>query len=110
MTQGLDLAFSIAIMAGVTFFTRAFPFIFFSRRKVPPLLQFAESYIPPMIMVILVIYCLKDIHWTTAPHGLPEIISSILVAALHLWKRNPLLSIFGGTIFYMILVQGVFIH
>ena len=56
-------------------------------------------------MVILVIYSLKDTSWTSAPFGLPEIISLLFVTIIHLWKNNPLISIFGGTILYMIFVQ-----
>jgi len=60
-------------------------------------------------MTILVFYSIKDVAWFTSPFGLPEIIGILLVVILHLWKRNPLISIFGGTIVYMILVQAVFI-
>lgn len=94
-----------AVMAAVTLLTRAAPFLFFRKRKQPPLLQFIESYIPPMMMLILVIYSLKDVPFARAPYGIPELTALAVVAALHLWKRNALLSIFGGTIFYMTVVQ-----
>ncbi len=96
------------VIAVITFFTRAFPFIFFMKRDPPESLRFVQKYIPPMVMLILVVYCLKDIRWTQYPHGIPVALSVVLVALLHLWRRNSLLSIFGGTIFYMILVQAVF--
>ncbi|OHD14267.1 MAG: branched-chain amino acid transporter AzlD [Spirochaetes bacterium GWC1_27_15] len=96
---------SIIIMSVITFFTRAFPFIFFRKIKPPKILLFIEKYIPPMVMVILVLYCLKDVKWTNLPYGIPELISIALVCILHTWKKNPLLSIFGGTIFYMIIIQ-----
>lgn len=96
---------AIFIIAAVTFFTRAFPFLFFSRRRPPKILDFVQQYIPPMIMVILVIYSLKDTKWSAAPFGLPEIISLFFVTIIHLRKGNPLFSIFGGTILYMILIQ-----
>ncbi len=96
---------AIFIIAAVTFFTRVFPFIFFSRRKPPKILDFVQQYIPPMVMVILVIYSLKDTKWTSAPFGLPEVISLLFVTIIHLWKGNPLFSIFGGTILYMVLIQ-----
>lgn len=100
---------AIFMIAAVTFFTRVFPFLFFSRRRPSKILDFVQQYIPPMIMVILVIYSLKDTKWTTAPFGLPEIISLFFVTIIHLWKGNPLFSIFGGTILYMILIQtGIF--
>jgi branched-subunit amino acid transport protein AzlD len=92
-------------MASVTLFTRAFPFLFFRGRKQPPIVRFIEAYIPPMIMLILVVYSVKDVQWTHAPFGLPELISLAIVAVLHLWKRNALISIFGGTLVYMAVVQ-----
>lgn len=100
---------AIFIIAAVTFFTRVFPFLFFSRRRPSKILDFVQQHIPPMIMVILVMYSLKDTKWTCAPFGLPEIISLFFVTIIHLWKGNPLFSIFGGTILYMILIQtGIF--
>jgi branched-subunit amino acid transport protein AzlD len=93
------------IMTAVTLLTRAAPFLFFRKRKQPPLLQFVESYIPPMMMIILVVYSLKDVPFANAPYGIPELTALAVVAVLHLWKRNALLSIFGGTIFYMAVVQ-----
>jgi branched-subunit amino acid transport protein AzlD len=96
---------SILIMALLTFLTRAFPFIFFSKNKPPTLLLLVERAIPPMVILILVLYTLKDIAWSQAPYGIPEVICMVLVGILHAWKKNPLLSIFGGTGIYMILVQ-----
>lgn len=90
-------------MALVIFATRAFPFLLFSRRDPPPVLRFVERFIPPMVMGVLVVYCLKDIKWTQWPSGAGELASLAVVAVLHLWKKNAMLSIFGGTAFYMIL-------
>lgn len=87
-----NVFFSIIIMSLITLFTRAFPFLFFRNRKPPAIIVFIEKYIPPMIMVILVLYCLKDIKWLKNPYGLPEIISILLVFILHIWKKNPLIS------------------
>jgi branched-subunit amino acid transport protein AzlD len=71
--------------------------------------RYLEEVIPPMVMVILVLYCLKDVKWGLFPNGIPELLGIGLVAGLHLWKGNALVSIFGGTAFYMVLVQsGVF--
>jgi branched-subunit amino acid transport protein AzlD len=98
-------AVSVAIMAGITLFTRLFPFLFYRNRDLPPVLTYIQRYIPPIIMTVLVIYCLHGVDWVGAPHGIPEIVCIVAVAALHLWKRNPLISIFGGTILYMVLIQ-----
>ncbi len=105
-----NIIFPIIIMALVTFLTRAFPFIFFRDKKPPEIILFIEKYIPPMIMVILVIYCLKDINFVSAPFGIPEILSILIVAVVHLWKRNALASILGGTALYMILIQSNIIN
>jgi branched-subunit amino acid transport protein AzlD len=95
---------TIGIIALITFFTRAFPFIFFTK-KPGATIEFFEKYIPPMIMLILVVYCLKDINWACIPFGIPEIICIIITSVLHLWRRNSILSIFIGTILYMTLIQ-----
>ena len=53
-------------------------------------------------------YCFKDVNFLASPHGIPELLGCVAVAALHLWKRNTLLSIGAGTVFYMLLVQLIF--
>lgn len=100
LTQALT---AVPLMALVILATRAFPFLLFSRREPPPLILFIERFIPPMVMGVLVIYCLKDIQWTRWPSGIRELSAIALVTALHLWKKNAMLSIFGGTAFFMIL-------
>ncbi|MBP2645270.1 MAG: branched-chain amino acid transport [Firmicutes bacterium] len=97
---------AIVIMALITLLTRAFPFIFFHGRKPPDLILFIGKHIPPVVITILVIYCLKDVKLTQAPYGLCEILSVLAVVLLHLWRRNPFLSIFGATVFYMFLLQA----
>ena len=93
------------VMAAVTLLTRAFPFLFFRRPPLPPIVRFIASYIPPMMMTILVLYGLKDIRFGDAPYGIPELFSLAVIALLHLWRRSALFSIFGGTLLYMALVQ-----
>jgi branched-subunit amino acid transport protein AzlD len=95
---------TIGIIAIITFFTRAFPFIFF-KKKPGAAIEFFEKHMPPMIMLILVVYCLKDINWASMPFGIPEIICIIITSVLHFWKGNSILSIFSGTILYMLLTQ-----
>ena len=101
-----NVAISILLMTLITFFTRALPFIFFKDRNPPDAIMFVEKYIPPMIMMILVIYCFKDIKFTSFPFGIPELISIIFVISVHVLKRNPLISILGGTALYMVLIQS----
>ena len=74
------------------------------------LLKFFYSWLlPPAVIAILVVYCLKGVSLMTSPHGFPEFIAVGIVALLHIWKRNNLLSIGGGTLIYMMLIQLVFV-
>ena len=99
----------IAVAAIVTFIIRAIPFVAFGgKREVPVTVTYLGKVRPPAIMVILEIYCIKGIHLLSGSHGIPELLSIAVVTALHVWKRNTLLSIAVGTSFYMILVQVVF--
>ena len=87
---------------------RAFPFLIFAKRKPPKIISFIEKCIPPLIMACLLVYSLKDINFLAGPANyLPAIISLAVTVALHLWKDNSLLSIFGGTILYMVLIRVV---
>ena len=95
----------IVAVALATFATRALPFIFFNSREPPAIVSVVEKNLPPMILLLLVIYCLKDVHWFAVPYGIPELCTIAVVAGLHLWKRNAMLSIFTGTLLYMVLVQ-----
>ena len=100
---------AIAVMALVTLLTRALPFLLFDRGENPPkVVLYLGRVLPAAMMGLLVVYCLKGVQWTAAPHGGPEVVSVAVVAALHKWKGNVLLSIAGGTILYMLLVQVVF--
>lgn len=94
----------IAVMAIVTFLTRALPFLVF-REKTPKYISYLGSVLPPAIIGMLVIYCLKDVSFSTAPFGLPELISVVCVAGLQVWKRNSIISILAGTVIYMVVVQ-----
>lgn len=99
----------IAVAAIVTLIIRAVPFVAFGgKREVPGTVTYLGKVLPPAIMVILVIYCVKGINLFTGSHGFPELLSIAVVALLHIWKKNTLLSIAVGTILYMILVQVVF--
>lgn len=100
---------AILLMAVITFLTRVFPFLFFRKTAPPKLLTFVGKYIPPVVITILVIYCLKDVEFTKMPYGLDEAISIAVILALHLWKGNALISIFTGTIVYMFLLQSGFL-
>ena len=97
----------VAVMAGVTVLLRFLPFLLF-RKKTPAYIIYLGKVLPTAIIGMLVIYCLKDVSLQAAPHGLPEGIAAACVVGLQAWKRNSLLSILGGTVIYMILIQLVF--
>ena len=97
----------LALAAGVQL-TRWLPFWLF-RKEPPAIVTYLGRVLPCASMGLLVVYCLKGVSWLAAPHGLPELISIAAVAALHRWKGNVLLSIAGGTVLYMVLVQAVFV-
>lgn len=99
----------VAIVALVTIGLRFLPFLIFGEnRETPPVIAYLGQVLPSAIMGMLVVYCLKDIRLTAAPFGVPECIGCAVVALLHFWKRNTLLSIGVGTVCYMLLVQFVF--
>ena len=100
---------SFAVMAGVTFLTRALPFLLFDRGDHPPkLVLYLGRVLPPAIIAMLIVYCLKGVTFTTLGGWVPPLAASLAAVLLHLWKGNDLISIFGATVLYMILVQGVF--
>jgi len=105
----LHSALIIAVCALVTIGLRFLPFVIFGEnRKTPPLVSFLGQVLPYAIMGMLVVYCLKDVSLTSAPFGIPEAIGCAVVALLHIWKRNTLISIGVGTLCYMLLVQFIF--
>lgn len=92
-----------------TMITRFLPFIVFPAGKpTPKYIQYLGKALPGAVFGLLVIYCLKNVSVFTGGHAIPELISIALVVVLHKWKRQMLLSIAGGTICYMLLVQLVF--
>ena len=99
----------IVVAALVTAATRFLPFLIFgSGKKTPDIILYLGKVLPYAIMGMLVVYCMKDVNFLAFPHGIPELIACGVVAVLHIWKRNTLLSIGVGTVFYMVLVQLVF--
>ena len=102
-------ALIIAVTSIVTIIIRFLPFLIFSgKRKTPEFITYLGKVLPFAIMGMLVIFCLKGTSFTSAPYGIPEIIATVTVVVLHIFKRNTLLSIIGGTAVYMVLVQNVF--
>ena len=92
-----------------TMLTRFLPFLVFpSGKPTPKYIQYLGKVLPAAVFGLLVVYCLKGVNILVGSHGLPELISILVVIGLHLWKRQMLISIAGGTICYMMLVQLIF--
>lgn len=106
---GREQFFTILVIALGTMLTRFLPFLLFPAGKpTPKLVQKLGRILPAAVFGLLIVYCLKNVSFLSGSHGLPELISIALVTALHLWKRQTLLSIAAGTVCYMLLVQFVF--
>lgn len=108
MNNGYVIA-TVVVAALITAGLRFAPFLIFgSGRKTPELVTYLGKVLPYAIMGMLVVYCMKDVSLTSAPFGIPEALGCIIVALLHIWKRNTLLSIGAGTVSYMLMVQFLF--
>ena len=106
MSVNTHAALVVAICAGVTLLTRALPFVCFGgKRGVPQLVTALGKALPSAIMAALVVYCLKSVPFGSFISGAKQLIAAGAVVALHLLKRNTLLSIAGGTALYMILIR-----
>jgi branched-subunit amino acid transport protein AzlD len=99
----------IAVIALATILTRALPFILFpDNRETPGYIVYLGKVLPFAVIGFLVVYCLKNTSLFFRPYGIPEGMAILSIVLLHLWKSNTLLSIGGGTLVYMVLVQAVF--
>lgn len=106
LTQGI---ITVAAVALGTIATRFIPFLLFPESKEPPrLVDYFGRVLPYAMTGMLVVYALRDTDVTAGSHGLPELLACLTVVGLHWWKRSMLLSIAGGTVAYMLLVQLVF--
>ncbi len=109
----LDMVSSLIMISAVaiaTFATRAASFVVFPKGKeVPPTVKYIGMVLPPAVIGMLVVYCLRSTQLFAYPYGIPELIACLAVIGLHAWKRNVLLSVGAGTVLYMALVQMVFV-
>lgn len=100
----------VAVMAVFTALTRFLPFLAFPEgRKRPKVITYLGTVLPYALIGMLVVYCFKSVSVFAYPYCIPELLAVVLVTVLHTWKRNTLISVFGGVIFYMVLVQCVFV-
>lgn len=106
MNKNTYAALAVLTIAACTWLTRGAPFLLFGgRRGVPPLIRRLATALPEAIMVTLVLYCLRATAFSAPGAWLPQVISTALVAILHIWRKNALLSIFVGTAAYMALIR-----
>lgn len=105
----LQIWISVAVIALTTAALRFLPFVIWNgNRKTPKIIERLGKVLPYAIMGMLVVYCLKEIHFTSTAGFLPPLIACFVVGILYIWKRNTLISIIAGTVCYMALVQLVF--
>lgn len=96
----------LLIAGGITFLIRALPFLLFGNgERISPQLSFIGRTLPLSVIAVLIVYCLKDSIFTSFSALWPQLIGVIITALLHLWKRNNLISIAGGTAVYMVLIR-----
>lgn len=97
---------TILAVAVATVITRFLPFLLMARRDHShPLVAYLGRTLPYAAVGFLVVYCLKDVSLAVAPHGIPEAVAILVIAGLHWWRNNTLLSIGVGTAVYMLLVS-----
>lgn len=99
-----DPAVLVAVMALVTVLLRFLPFLIFSREAVtPPYISYLGGALPPAIIGMLVVYCLRDVSFTGGSYALPEAAAVLVTAATEAWRRDSLTGILAGTVVYMML-------
>src|SRR5699024_2324155 len=99
----------IGIVVLGTMLTRFLPFLIFSSDKpIPPYIHYLGIVLLPAVFWLLVVYSVRDVNVLSGDHGLPEFLALVFIIILHYWRRSMLISIAGGTVFYMFLVQVVF--
>ena len=108
MNDMLHSGLLVLVVAVVTAITRFLPFALFSGRETPKFIAYLGKVLPYAVMGMLCVYCLKGVSFAAVASFAPALISVALVVLLHLWRKNTLLSIIGGTAGYMLLVQLVF--
>ena len=98
-------ALAVLIMAGVTAILRFLPFLIFKGRSTPRAVTYLGRVLPPAIMGMLVVYCLRSVSFGALTGWMPALAATAVTAGLHLWRKNTLVSIIGGTAVYMILIR-----
>lgn len=100
---------AIVIIALVTALLRFAPFIILQGKKTPKVIRYLGLVLPYATMGMLVVYCLKEVNFTSPANFVPAAVATAVVVLTYVWKKNTLISIIGGTAVYMILIQFVFV-
>lgn len=100
-----NVIISVLLIALIIFAERLFPFVVFSNKTPGNLIHFFEKYIPPFVMLGLLIYSIRSIRFSHLVLWVPHLSGIVFTVLTYLWKKNTLISIFGGTIIYMILIR-----
>lgn len=104
ITQAVITSLLIAV---IIFAERLFPFFVFSKKQPGPLIHFFERYVPPVVMLGLLIYSLRSVRFTSLELWVPHLSAIAFSIITYIWKKNSLISIFGGTIIFMVLIRTI---
>lgn len=99
-----EVFIAIPVMALIIFCTRAFSFVLFSKGHAPDLFRYIGKYLPSLVITLLILYTLKDIDFSQRSSFIPALAAIAFTVAAHIYKGNAMISIFGGTIIYMLLL------
>jgi branched-subunit amino acid transport protein AzlD len=100
---------AILVSAAVTWALRALPFAVLAPLRSSRTVRYLSTRMPAGVMVILVVYCLRDLPVTHARAFAPLAALAVTVG-LHAWRRNALLSILGGTAVHVALASALFVR
>ncbi|MEU7484756.1 AzlD domain-containing protein [Streptomyces sp. NPDC042319] len=100
---------AILVTAAVTWSLRALPFAVLAPLRASTTVQYLSTRMPVGVMVILVVYCLRDLP-VTQSRAMAPLAALAVTIGLHLWRRNALLSILAGTAVHVALASTVFAH
>lgn len=101
----MELFLIIAVCSLITFGIRLIPFVLLRGREIPGFISYLGRYLPPAIMAVLIIYCLRSVSFTESPYGVPELLCVALCALLQIRMKNTILSIAAATAAYMLLIR-----
>lgn len=100
-----QLLIVVLICAGVTVMSRLISFLVFKGGKTPAFITWLGSQLPAAVMTMLLVYCLKDVSFARTGGWIPALCGVAVTALAHIWKKNMMLSICGGTVVYMVLIK-----